>query len=103
MAAIFKSSAQNLSQLPTSLRVEPLALAKTFREYGPRKVYKCNLCMTKNSHLSDFPDAFLHFKILGPGASLFAHSMKNFSHTVINIVLQTVCLSISKNKNIRIL
>ena len=65
MAAIFKSSLQNLSPLPTSLKVEPLAkpktglkfcvntikpkakvfgqkletkalaLAKTFREYGP--------------------------------------------------------------------
>ena len=29
MAAIFKSSLQNLSPLPTSLRVEPLAKSKT--------------------------------------------------------------------------
>ena len=29
MAAIFKSSLQNLSQLPTSLKVEPLAKPKT--------------------------------------------------------------------------
>ena len=29
MAAIFKSSLQNLSLLPTSLRVEPLAKPKT--------------------------------------------------------------------------
>ena len=33
MAAIFKSSLQNLSPLPTSLKVEPLAKPKTGLKY----------------------------------------------------------------------
>ena len=50
MAAIFKSSLQNLSPLPTSLKVEPLAKPKT----GDRLKFFVNTTKPKTKVLAVF-------------------------------------------------